>query len=185
MAMSMLVMPWRGFMAVTSNGCAQIQIGLAKPQAQRGIAADIEKGKMPKPDEREAQQHDDVSRGIAPARDRPGKDRSRQPAVPPRPSQSKRLVVEPVSKPTGVVGKEPEAKLNACVDRAVERQQRLKEICAGKARGRAVNHNQAMGKLHRQEDVGRPIARGADPQTVTLDDHQYVARLGGGGGNIV
>src|SRR5215470_20053237 len=70
MAMSMLVMPWRGFMAVTSNGCAQIQIGLAKPQAQRGIAADIEKGKMPKPDEREAQQHDDVSRGIAPARDR-------------------------------------------------------------------------------------------------------------------
>jgi len=55
---------------------------------------------------------------------------------PSRRSQSKRLVVEPVSNPTGVVGKEPEAKFKPGVDRAVEGQQGLKEIGAGEPGGK-------------------------------------------------
>src|SRR5262249_2922841 len=79
-----------------------IQIGPAEPQAQSGIAADVEKWKMPKPDEREAQQHNDISGRIGQPRDRSSKDWFRRSAGHPgvhnpsallsRPSRSRQLL---------------------------------------------------------------------------------------------
>jgi hypothetical protein len=83
--------------------------------------------------------------------------------------QSQTLVIEPITNSTFVVGKEPEVKFDPGVDCPVERQKGLEKIGAAQACSSAVDDDEAMGELDRDEDVGRSVACRLDADTVALD----------------
>ena len=74
-------------------------------------------------------------------------------------------------KPAFVVGEKPEVKLDLRVDTAVEGHECLKQIRPTQADGSPIDHDEAIRKLNRQHDVGRPIAFGTNPNAATLDEY--------------